>query len=70
MLSTTGYPSKVFMMLEFGIVPIRFILMKKWMQFLHYILNESEESMIKRVFETLKEDSRKGDLFIKPRVKK
>ena len=50
-------------MLELGIVPIRFVLMKKRMQFLHYILNESDESMIKRVYITLKEDSRKGDLI-------
>ena len=28
-LSTTGNPSKVFMMLELGIIPIRFVLMKK-----------------------------------------
>ena len=62
-LSTKGNPSKVFMMLELGIVPIRFVLMKKRMQFLHYLLNEDQESMIRRVFETLKADSQKGDFI-------
>ena len=46
------------MMLELDIVPIRFVLIKKYLQFIHYILNESEESMIRKVFETLKEDSK------------
>ena len=51
------------MMLELGIIPIRFVLMKKRMQFLHYILNESEESMIRKVFETLNKDSKNGDFI-------
>ena len=49
-LSTTGNPSKVFMMLELGLVPIRFVHTKKFMQFLHYLLNENEETMIRKVF--------------------
>ena len=56
-LSITGNPSKVFMMLELGIAPVRFVIMKKRMQFLHYILNESTESMIRKVYDTLKQDS-------------
>ena len=57
-------------MLELGIVPIRFVLMKKRMQFLHYILNESDDSMIKRVYITLKEDSRKGDFICQTNIDK
>lgn len=60
-LSVTGNPSKVFMMLELGIIPVRFVIMKKRMQFLHYILNESTESMIRKVYDTLKQDYRNGD---------
>ena len=40
------------------------------MQFLHYILNESGESMIKRVYITLKEDSRKGDFICETNIDK
>ena len=56
-LSVTGNPSRVFMMLELGIIPVRFVMMKKRLQFLHYILNENIESTISQVFETLKKDS-------------
>ena len=61
MLSDTGNPYKVFMMLELGVIPVKFVLMKKRMVFLQYILKESTSSMIKQVFEALKLDSRKGD---------
>ena len=49
------------MMLELGIIPVRFVIMQKQMQFLQNILQESTDSMISRVFQTLKEDSTKGD---------
>ena len=49
------------MMLELGIIPVRFVIMQKRMQFLQYILQESTDSMLSRVFQTLKEDSTKGD---------
>ena len=49
------------MMLELGIIPLRFVLMKKGLQFLHYMLNENKESMISQVFETLNKASRKAD---------
>ena len=52
-LSTSGNPSKAFTMLELGIIPIKHIIMKKRMLFLHYLL--------KQVFHALKEDSKKGD---------
>ena len=35
--------------------------MQKRMQFLQYILQESTDSMLSRVFQTLKQDSTKGD---------
>lgn len=55
--------SKVFMMLEVGFLPVRFVIMKKLLQFLHLILNESINSMIRQVYNVLKEDSRKGDFI-------
>ena len=61
LLSEFGNPSICFMNLELGILPVRFVLMKKRLTFLHYILNESMEYMISKVFSALKEDSRRGD---------
>ena len=62
-LSSTGNPSKVFMMLELGLIPIRVVLMQKRLQLLHYFLNQGPNSMLKQVFEALKKDSRKGDFI-------
>ena len=62
-LSATGNPSKCFTKLELGILPVRYVFMKKRLNFLHYILNESMDSIMKQVYDTLKEDSRKGILF-------
>ena len=42
-LAKTGNPCKVFMMLELGFTPVRFVIMQKRLQFLHYILKESTE---------------------------
>ena len=63
--SSSGNPCKTFMMLELAIVPVRFVISKKRLQFLHYILNESTTSMIRNVYEALKNDSRKGVFLIK-----
>ena len=60
-LSTEGNPCKAFMMLELGTIPVRFVVMQKRMQFLHYILQEHKDSMLRQVFDALKDDSRKGD---------
>ena len=55
------------MMLELGIIPIRYVIIqKKLMQFLQYILQESTDSILSRVFQTLKEDSTKGDCVALP----
>ena len=53
-LSTKGSPSKCFIQLELGIIPIRFILKQKRLNFLHYILNEDKNSMISQVFFEMK----------------
>ena len=62
-LSSSGNPCKTFMMLELGILPVKFVIMKKRLQFLHYILNENTTSMIRQVFSALEKDSRKGDFI-------
>ena len=51
------------MMLELGLVPIRYVMMQKRLQFLHYLqnLNQSTNSLLGRVFEALKKNSRQGD---------
>ena len=48
-------------MLELGIIPVRFMIMKKRSQFLHHILSESTETLVRQVFDVLKKESRKGD---------
>ena len=40
--NVTENPSRVFMMLELGNIPVIFVIMKKCLQFLHYILNEKK----------------------------
>ena len=40
-LSLYGNPSKVFMYLELGIIPVRFVMMEKILNFLKYILNQN-----------------------------
>ena len=55
--------SKVFYYLEFGILPAKYVIMKKRLKFLKYILDEPMETMIRQVFEENKKDSRKGDLI-------
>ena len=60
-LSKSGNPSTCFMQLEFGIVPVKFVIIKKRMNFLHYILQESIDSLVNQVYMAQKEDSRRGD---------
>ena len=61
LLSESGNPSKVFMFLELGVLPVRYVIMMKRLTFLRYILGESTSSMIGQVYSVLKTDSRKGD---------
>ena len=60
-LSSYGNPSKCFMYLELGIIPVRYVLMSKRMKYLRTILGESMDTMLRNVYETLKTDSRNGD---------
>ena len=61
LLSESGNPSKAFMCLELGLIPVKFVIMSRRAQFLKYILEEPTDSMKREVFEVLKADSRKGD---------
>ena len=60
-LTSYGNPSKVFMCLELGVIPVKFVTMEKRLNFLKYILDENTSSMIRQVYEALKVDRRKGD---------
>ena len=43
LLSLSGNPSKVFMQLEMGVIPVKFVIMQKRMNFLHYFLNQCSQ---------------------------
>ena len=47
--------------LETGNIPIRFILMSRRLNFLHYILNEDESSLLHRFFKAQTECPVRGD---------
>ena len=49
------------MQLGMGFILVKFVVMQKRMKLLHYILNENINSLIRQVFEALREDSRKED---------
>ena len=50
LLETPRTAAKCMLYLETGAKPIRFTMMKRRLMFLHYILNEPSESLIKRFF--------------------
>ena len=50
-----------FYYLEFGILPAKYVILKKRLKYLKYILDEDIESMIRRVYEEQKNESIKGD---------
>ena len=50
--------------LELGIVPIRFILMKRRFSFLNYILKEDKSSLIYTVFQEQSSKPVKGDWIL------
>ena len=58
-----GNASKAFIQLEMEVIPVKFVVMQKQMNFLHYILNEDINSLLRQVFDALREDSRKGDFI-------
>ena len=49
LLTESGNPSKAFMCLELGLVPVKFVIMSKRVHFLKYILEEPTGSMIRDV---------------------
>ena len=51
------------MRLELGIIPVSFVLMDKQINFFKCILDESMSSVLRQVYENLKEDSVKGNFF-------
>ena len=63
LFASSGNPSKVFMSLELGVIPVKNVIMAKRLNFLHYILNENKRSIIHQVYEVLKSDSRRGDFY-------
>ena len=63
LLSSSGNPSKVFMNLELGVIPVKYVLMAKRLNMWHYILNEDISSTIHQVYLAQKCESRKGDFY-------
>ena len=59
LLSVSGNPSRVFMCLELGVVPVRYGILAKRLNLLHYIINENTRSTINQVYTVLKSDSQK-----------
>ena len=47
--------------LESGNIPIRFILISRRLNFLHYILNEDDESLLRTFFTAKRESPVRGD---------
>ena len=60
-LGSNGNPSTAFMYLELGILPARFVIMKKRLNFLRYSSKEDMGSMIRQVYDAIKTESRNGD---------
>ena len=61
LLSAHSKTPKETLYLDSGNIPIRFILMSRRLNFLHYILNEDENSLVRRFLEAQIECSGKGD---------
>ena len=53
--------STVFYYLELGIIPAKYVILKKRLKFLKYIIDEDMNSMIRRVYEEQRKESIKGD---------
>ena len=61
LLSAHSKTPKETLYLETGNTPIRFILMARRLNFLHYILNEDENSLVRRFLQAQMEGSGRGD---------
>ena len=60
-LKTPKSTPKEMLFLELGVLPFREIIRKRRLGFLHYILHESEDSMIRKCFETQKRNKTSKD---------
>ena len=63
-LSAHSKTSLELLYLETGNIPIRFILISKRLGFLHYILNEEEDTLIQKFFSAQNEYPAKGDWVV------
>ena len=61
LLETPSYSSRALLYLNLGLSPIRCILMQKRILFLHYILNEDQDSLIHQVLQAILEDPQKNN---------
>ena len=52
---------KALLYLELGVLPIRYVIKSRRLMFLHYILNQNEESLMKKFFNGQIENSTKTD---------
>ena len=60
-LESPSSTPKVSLYLEMGCVPIRFLIKNRRIMFLHYILNQKENSLLFRFFKAQLENPVKGD---------
>ena len=60
-LETGRSTPKVMLYLEMGCMPIRFILMKRRIIYLHYILHQDKKSLLFKVFQAQKSNPVHGD---------
>ena len=63
LLSVSGNPSKVFMCLELGVIPVKYVIMAKRTNFLHCILKENINSTMRQVYDVLTCDIGPGDFY-------
>ena len=56
-----AYTSVPMMFLELGIIPLKVILMQRRMMYLHYILQQKEESLLAQCFQAQVKEQLKGD---------
>ena len=70
-LETGRATPKVMLYLEMGSLPIRFILMKRRIIYLHYILHQDKDSLLYKVFKAQESNPVKGDwcLSVKEDIK-
>ena len=60
-LEAPSYSSRVLLYLNLGLEPLRYILKQRRLMFLHYILNENEDSLIHQVLQAILDDPKKND---------